>query len=473
VVTQAPKRSSVAIALAFVLSCILLITFVWVQFGGTIPFAAQGYRIKAVFNETGLLVPNADVRIAGVNIGKVTTVQAQGTHSLVTMDIGSQYAPVPADTRAILRAKTLLGEGYIELSTGNRAGPKLPDGGTIPVSQVAQTQALDQVLNSFTAPLRSDLQTLLIGTGKALNGRGEDLNDAFGNFDPAASELQAIVGVLQQQQGNLQSLINNSATVLNTVTDRGADIRDLIDTGNTVFAATAAENHSLRDTVQALPSFLHQLKASLGVINTTMQLAKPSLDALTPVAPLFKPALEGLSNAAGPLVGLLKQAPATLRIALTSLPDIGKFLTDLRPTVNTLLPAAEQLVPMINIAADYKSTIVDSMVQLAAMLQAETTADTTQNVAGTPAGTAHYLRAEFSFGPDSFWGATKPSPLERSSPYYAPGELSQISSGALEAATCAGASTASGNVPCKVQPGFHWGYNISTSYYPHVNASKP
>ena len=472
-VTQAPKRSAIAIALAFVLSCVLLITFVWVQFGGTIPFSPQGYHLKAEFNETGLLVPNADVRIAGVNIGKVTAVQAQGTHSLVTMNIDSQYAPVPADTRAILRSKTLLGEGYVELSTGNRAGPKLDDGGTIPISQVAATQALDQVLNSFTAPLRTDLQTLLIGTGAALNGRGEDLNDAFGNFDPAATELQAIVGVLQQQQGNLRSLINNSATVLQTVTDRGADIDDLIKTGNKVFAATAAENHSLTATVHALPGFLTQLKTSLGDINTTMQLAKPSLAALTPVAPLFKPALEGLSNAAGPLVGLLKQAPATLRIALTSLPDIGKFLTDLRPTVNTLLPAAEQLVPMINIAADYKSTIVDSMVQLAAMLQAETTADTTQNVAGTPAGTAHYLRAEFSFGPDSFWGATKISPLERSNPYYAPGELSQVASGGLKAASCAGASSASGNIPCKVQPSFHWGYNISTSYYPHVTASKP
>ena len=66
-VTQAPKRSAVIAALAFTLSCIGLITFVWTQFGGTVPFAAQGYRVHALFNETGLLVPNADVRIAGVN----------------------------------------------------------------------------------------------------------------------------------------------------------------------------------------------------------------------------------------------------------------------------------------------------------------------------------------------------------------------------------------------------------------------
>src|SRR5947208_10428393 len=117
-VTQAPKRSAVFAALAFTLSCIGLMIFVWTQFGGTIPFRPEGYRIHALFNETGLLVPNADVRISGVNVGKVSSVEAKGVKSLVTLDIKNQYAPLPADTRAILREKTLLGEAYIGLSTG-------------------------------------------------------------------------------------------------------------------------------------------------------------------------------------------------------------------------------------------------------------------------------------------------------------------------------------------------------------------
>ncbi len=131
-VTQAPKRSAVFAAIAFTLSCIGLMIFVWTQFGGTIPFAPQGYRLSALFKETGLLVPNADVRISGVNVGKVAAVQERGVNSLVTMDIDHQYAPMPVDTRAILRQKTLLGEAYVELSTGNGAGPKFADGGHDP-----------------------------------------------------------------------------------------------------------------------------------------------------------------------------------------------------------------------------------------------------------------------------------------------------------------------------------------------------
>ncbi len=94
-VTQAPKRSAVFAAVAFALSCIGLMIFVWTQFGGTIPFGPQGYRIHALFKETGLLVPNADVRIAGVNVGKVASVQARGVNSYVT---DGPTAPVRADS---------------------------------------------------------------------------------------------------------------------------------------------------------------------------------------------------------------------------------------------------------------------------------------------------------------------------------------------------------------------------------------
>jgi ABC-type transporter Mla subunit MlaD len=77
-VTQAPKRAAVLAAVGFALSCIGLMIFVWTQFGGTVPFAPQGYRAHVMFKETGLLVSGADVRIAGVNVGRVTAVANRG-----------------------------------------------------------------------------------------------------------------------------------------------------------------------------------------------------------------------------------------------------------------------------------------------------------------------------------------------------------------------------------------------------------
>ena len=70
------------------------------------------------------------VRISGVSVGKVVSVSLDRHTGLTkaVFQIDHQYAPRPADTHAILRQKSLLGETYIELSPGTENGPKLADG---------------------------------------------------------------------------------------------------------------------------------------------------------------------------------------------------------------------------------------------------------------------------------------------------------------------------------------------------------
>jgi phospholipid/cholesterol/gamma-HCH transport system substrate-binding protein len=471
VVTRAPSFRSIAVALSFVLSCVGLIVFVWVQFGGSVPFAAQGYRVRAVFNETGLLVPNADVRIAGVNVGKVVSVSSEGEKSLVTLDLVAKFAPIPADTRAILREKTLLGEAYVELSTGNRSGPKLRDGGTIPNDQVEATQQLDQILNAFTKPVQQDFEQFLDGTGVALKGQGQNLNDAFGNFDPAATELDDLAGILNAQGSSLSSVIRDSGKVLTALGDRGSELQSLIGSGDRLFTATSVENRSLTKTIDALPPFLTQVKATLVKLNTTLGIAKPSLDALRPVAPLLKPALVNLTALSGPVVSLLKRAPVVLRTAETDVPKVTTFVNGLQPVADSLLPAAEQLVPVINIVADYRQQLVLGMTDLADILNGQTTGNTTSDALGVPTGQAKYLRQVLTLGPDTFFGQTSRSPAIRTNTYFAPNALASIGKGGEPSATCAG--TGSGNVPCTLQPAYDWGHGITSSYYPHVTAAGP
>jgi phospholipid/cholesterol/gamma-HCH transport system substrate-binding protein len=480
-VTQAPKRSAIAVAVAFALSCVGLIIFVWTQFGGTIPLAPQGYRIKALFSETGLLVPGADVRIAGVDIGRVADVQARGTNSLVTMDIEQQYAPIPRDTRAVLRQKTLLGEAYVMLSTGNRSGPKLADEGTIPNSQVQPSQQLDQVLNSFDTATQHNLQSLLLGFGDALKGRGQYLNDSFGNFDPAVGELSAVVDILNQQQGDLRSLIRGGSSVLGTLASRRADLQSLITAGNSVMSATAQRNAQLTATVNALSPFLTQLRSTLGTLNTSLGFARPSLDALTPVAPLLTPALRGLVSLSGPALQLLASAPAVLRQALVTLPAIRRFTLAFRPGVHALLGAAEQLAPVISLVAEYRQELLAGMANLAAVLEATAPANTPAGAvpANLPAGVAHYIRALITLGSDSVYGQTKRSPGERSNAYYAPGGLAGIGQGGMLSSSCSNTGNpaqfpvAVANVPCRLQPGYPYGHGIPKAYYPRVRRAAP
>ncbi len=466
-VTQAPKRSAVFAALAFTLSCLGLMIFVWTQFAGTIPFAAQGYRIKAMFKETGLLVPNADVRISGVNVGRVISVQARGVNSLVTLDIDHEYAPIPADTRAILREKTLLGEGYVQLSTGTAAGPKIADGGTIPASQIESTQSLDQVLSSFNTPTQRNLQALLQGTYTSLAGRGQDLNNSIGNLAPTFTELDALVGLLNQQQADVKGVINNSATVLTTLGSRSAALQTLITAGDQVLSATASRNTELTDTVNALPPFLTQLRTTLTTLQTTLTVAKPSLDALQPVAPLLTPALQELIELSGPALSLLHSAPGLLHAADQALPAITDFSRAFKPAVDALLPATRELAPVISLIGIYHSELVAAMANLAADLQATASA---QNSTGS----AHYLRAISGLMNESVYGHTVREPTNRANTYFSPGELANIAKGGLFAANCNNVNNvsqvpiAAKNVPCRVQPPYSWPAGILKSYYPHV-----
>ena len=471
-VTQAPKKSAVAAALLFTLSCVGLIIFVWTEFGGTIPFAAQGYRVNVVFTDTSLLVPGADVRIAGVNVGKVTTVTHNGISSIATIDLQQRYAPIPADTRAILRQKTLLGEAFIQLSTGSSGAPKLPDGGTLSPGRVAHTQALDQVLGSFNTQTQQNLQNFLYGTYATLAGQGANLNAAVGNLDPTLEELNAVVNVLNSQQAEVQSLISNTATALGTVGSRGAQLESLIRSGDQVLSATASRNAALTATVNALPPFLSQLRTTLSTVNTTLGLANPTLVALRPVAPLLRPALSNVVTLSTPAVKLLHQTPGLLDDATRALPAITRFVTAFKPAVDSLVPAEQQVIPMMNFIGLNSTEVTSAMANLGADLEA-----TAPTVTG---GDAHYLRAGLTLNPESLFGLPQRPPSNRHNPYPAPGELAQIANGTLEASDCRNTSNASlttivtsvlgsNTTPCKVQPGFTYGG--LTRYYPHVTAA--
>jgi phospholipid/cholesterol/gamma-HCH transport system substrate-binding protein len=473
-VTQAPRRGAVLAALAFVLSCIGLMIFVWTQFNGAVPFAPQGYRVRALFSETGLLVPGADVRISGVNVGRVTAVDSRGVDSLVTMQLAQQYSPVPKDTRAILRQKTLLGEAYIELSAGRGRGRALPDGAMLPRSHVARTQALDQLLGAFGQPTRRDLNRFLSGSSTVLSGRADQLGGALGNLDPAVADLREISDSLAAQTGDVASLVRGSASVLSTLGQRSGDLQTLIRSGDQVLSATAARNAALSATVDRLPPFLSELRLTLRRLGTTLSVARPSVQLLRRVAPLIRPALSDVITLSGPALALLHRAPRLLHDAVVALPAITRFTNAFRPAMNALLPAVRQITPVINFIGLYRTELVTAMANLSASLEAMAPAHTN----GWPdsPGRASYLRAISVVGNETLFGQSVREPTNRDNPDFAPGGLAYIGRGGMLSASCANVHNASQsplgfkNVPCRLERGFRW--NQLVRYFPHVTAGS-
>src|SRR5436190_12350125 len=99
---ETPSAARLIGMAAFALSCFGLLLFLWVSFGGSVPLKAKAYELHVAFPEATTLAEQADVRLAGVTIGKVhrLTLDKRASRTDATLDIESRFAPLPADTHA-------------------------------------------------------------------------------------------------------------------------------------------------------------------------------------------------------------------------------------------------------------------------------------------------------------------------------------------------------------------------------------
>jgi len=162
VIKEAPSLGRMLAMSGFALSCVCLLLFLWLQFGGSVPLRAESYRFKTQFDEAALLVKQADVRIAGLNVGKVVDLKPRDGRSVATIEIEPRYGPIPRDTRVILRQKALLGETYIELTPGDRSAGTLEDGDTLAFKATKEAVQIDEIVRAFDRPtrMRSTMKTL-------------------------------------------------------------------------------------------------------------------------------------------------------------------------------------------------------------------------------------------------------------------------------------------------------------------------
>src|SRR5882757_4052093 len=140
---QVPSLGKILIMVGFALSCFGLLLFLWLAFGGPVPLKPKGYRFKVAFPEATQLATQADVRIAGVSVGKVVAKdineKAEPNRTVATIQLNTDIAPLHTNARAILRQKTLLGETYVELTPGTNNAPKIPEDGMLANGQIHKT----------------------------------------------------------------------------------------------------------------------------------------------------------------------------------------------------------------------------------------------------------------------------------------------------------------------------------------------
>jgi virulence factor Mce-like protein len=388
---QAPTLPRLLTMVVFALSCFSLLLFLWLSFGGPIPLKPKGYQVKIAFPEATQLAAEADVRASGVSIGKVRAkeIAPQKNLTLATIELDPKYAPLRSDAKAQLRQKTLLGETFVELTLGSKDAPPVPEGGTLDGGRVGDSVQLDEILDSLDPYTRQAFRTWQRDLGASVQGRGQDLNDAFGNLPEFVEAGGDLFQELDDEKTALGLLVRNTGVVFGALTEREGQLRKLIEAQDDVFTAISNEQEAFAETWNIFPTFLDESKA------LAIRLEKFSKDT-TPLVRDMQPALRDLAptlRAVGEFGPDLKRFfvnfDPLITISKRSLPATRDVFVELKPVLDNLAPFLQEFNPILDYIGVHIYTLSDMFANLGVATAAK--------VATPPPGqNGHYLR---QFGP--------------------------------------------------------------------------
>jgi phospholipid/cholesterol/gamma-HCH transport system substrate-binding protein len=413
---RAPSTTQLLVIAGFALSCFGILLFLWITFGGPTPFKAKPYEINVPFKEATQLAQQSDVRISGVSVGKVQDIvlAPNGEQAMAKVDIEDKYGPLPADTRAVLRTKTLLGETYIELTPGKRDGPKLADGGILPEAQIAESVQLDEIFRTFDARTRAAFQSWQQEAAVGIEGQGASLSYAFGELEPAFVQFDRLFRVLDSQRLAVKTIFRNGATSLRALRGRQGELASLIRSSNTVFRTTAERDRDIEALFRAFPTFQDESRLTLDRLRKFALDADPVMKQLVPVAEQLSPTLIAFAKLSPQAKGFFEGLKPVIKHAPTGFPALRKLFRDqFPPLLRAADPFLRNLNPVLSGLGLYKHELTATMANVAAISNARlpTNADGVQ---------VHYLRAIGPFNPESLASFPNRTTTNRTNAYPQP-----------------------------------------------------
>ena len=204
--------------------------------------------IVAYFTSATAIYPGDEVRVVGVRVGTIKSIDALGTRTRLTLHV-DRDVPVPADAKAIIVAPNLVSARYVQLTPayGSRpeaTGETMADGGEIGEDRTAIPVEWDQIKEQLTR-LATELgpESGVSGTSlgrfidtaaDAMSGNGQLLKQTITELSDVGRTLGQGSGDIASTIENLQvfvSALRNSNTQIVQFQDRLADVTGVIDGG--------------------------------------------------------------------------------------------------------------------------------------------------------------------------------------------------------------------------------------------------
>ena len=265
---------------AGLIALVLVVAGTFFGFSRWNPFA-DPYELTAVFETANNLKARSQVRVAGVNVGKVTKVEtiSESGAARVTMELEESALPIHEDAEIKIRPNLFLeGNFFVDVHPGSPSSPELESGEVIPAQQTATPVQFGDILAALQSDTRRDLQILLDEYSRALDeGGAEALNRSIEYWEDAykysAVAAEATLGT--EPDKDIQRMIRGQAKVFKALARNPETLKSLVSNFNTTAAAFAREDDALQATIPALDRVLRVGSPALASLNDAL----PSLRA--------------------------------------------------------------------------------------------------------------------------------------------------------------------------------------------------
>ncbi len=327
------------------------------------------YQVRATFDQALNLAQGAQVRLNGVSVGRVKSVEAKNYQAVVTMDI-REAAEIPDDSTARLRYDTPLGELIIQVTPGT-SQRDLADGGEFHRDKATTAPTVEDSLSAASTLINGgrlgELQIIAEELNATLGGREEELRDgtqqlaAFlqeanastGDLTRSLEALREVSEVLDENQDTIRKALDDIGPAAETLGENTEDIVEVLERAERL--ARTGERLALKvddpllqildqlgpiaDAVLSTQSELHPGLVNLEKVAAQLERTVPS-DTLPLLAlvHLDETVVDGLTDAAGPQ-----------SVAKASRPETSKLLGDQAP--NLLSDTVKSITDILSKAA--------------------------------------------------------------------------------------------------------------------------
>jgi len=297
---QARGRGKDTIAIA-VLTVVAIAMTLWIftqqkaSLPSWAPFVGEDFvHLSADFSNAQAVTPGQGqaVVVAGIQVGKISSVDLEEGHAVVGMDIEPKYLElIHPDATLLLRPKTNLNDMTVEIDPG-RKGQPVESGHNFPLSQTEPSIQFESFLSILDADTRQYIQLLVAGGARGIGGRGRQLGAAFRRFQPFAHYVADLNRAVAQRRVALARVIHDFGLLTTELGRHDAELERFVTSSRAALGNFANQQQSIQESLVEFPATLAALRSAMASSTRFSTVARPALLGLIPQAQALGPALD-------------------------------------------------------------------------------------------------------------------------------------------------------------------------------------